>query len=405
MPLYIDTSPLKNYPLYRKVFFGQLISIFGSQITNVALPWQIYALTGSAFDVGAMAMVQLVPLLSMGMIGGAIADSFDRRWVCIISEILLALCNAILILLTLCNSITVGWIYALGACMSALNALHRPAFAALIPQLVPKTVLSRISPLNSFISNFGMIAGPALGGLLISQFGIAWTYAVDLLAYLFAISMLLQLPSLKVSSDFIPVSLKRIREGMAYVKERRDLHGTYIVDIIAMTLAFPNPLFPLLAASIAGADKLGWYYSSIAIGALIATLTSRWTLFKKHHGQMITFSASLWGLCIVLFGLSLNFFYLSLFFLMAAGFFDMVSGIFRSTMWNETIPHDKRGRLASVEMLSYASGPLIGSTLMGWMADVWSASQALMIGGVSCFIICLLGGWSLRAFWQYEAQA
>jgi MFS family permease len=172
-----------------------------------------------------------------------------------------------------------------------------------------------------------------------------------------------------------------------------------------MTLAFPNPLFPLLAASIAGADKLGWYYSSIAVGALIATLTSRWTLFKKHHGQMITLSASLWGVCIVLFGLSLNFFYLSLLFLMAAGFFDMVSGIFRSTMWNETIPHDKRGRLASVEMLSYASGPLIGSTLMGWMADVWSASQALMIGGVSCFIICLLGGWSLREFWHYEAQA
>jgi len=314
MSLFIDTSPLKSYPLYRKVFFGQLISIFGSQITNVALPWQIYALTGSTFDVGAMAMVQLIPLLGVGMIGGAIADSFERRWVCIISEILLALCNAILIILTLTESMTVAWIYTIGACMSALNALHRPAFSALIPQLVPKTALSRISPLNSFISNFGMIAGPALGGLLIAQFGIAWTYVVDLLTYVFAISMLLQLPSLKVSGDFIPVTMKRIKEGLNYVRERKDLHGTYIVDIIAMTLAFPNPLFPLLAASIAGADKLGWYYSSIAIGALIATLTSRWTLFKKHHGQMITISASLWGVCIVLFGVSLNYFYLSLLF-------------------------------------------------------------------------------------------
>lgn len=404
MSLFIDVGPLKEFPLYRKVFAGQLISIFGSQITNVALPWQIYALTGSTFDVGAMAMVQLIPLLSMGFIGGAIADSFERRWVCIICELLLAICNLLLIILTVTGFISVGWIYAIGATMSALNALHRPAFSALIPQLVPKTELSRISPLNSFISNFGMIAGPALGGLLIAQFGIKWTYAVDMVTYLFAISMLSQLPKLKIPGDFQAVTLKRIKEGLSYVKSRRDLHGTYIVDILAMTLAFPNPLFPMLAASIAGADKLGWYYSSIAIGALMATLTSRWTLYQKLHGQMITLSASLWGLFIVLFGLSLPYFYLSLLFLMAAGFCDMVSGIFRSTMWNETIPHDKRGRLASVEMLSYASGPLVGSTLMGWMADILSASEALMIGGVACFFVCLFGGWSLREFWQYKAQ-
>lgn len=404
MSLFIDIGPLKEFPLYRKVFFGQLISIFGSQITNVALPWQIYALTGSTFDVGAMAMVQLIPLLSMGFIGGAIADSFERRWICIISELLLAICNLLLIILSVTGLISVGWIYAIGATMSALNALHRPAFSALIPQLVPKTALSRISPLNSFISNFGMIAGPALGGLLIAQLGIKWTYAIDMLTYLFAISMLLQLPKLRIPGEFQAVTLKRIKEGLSYVKSRRDLHGTYIVDILAMTLAFPNPLFPMLAASIAGAEKLGWYYSSIAIGALMATLTSRWTLFQKFHGKMITLSASLWGLFIVLFGLSLQYFYLSLIFLMAAGFCDMVSGIFRSTMWNETIPHDKRGRLASVEMLSYASGPLIGSTLMGWMADILSASEALMIGGVACFFVCLVGGWSLKEFWQYKAE-
>jgi len=354
--------------------------------------------------VGAMAMVQLIPLLCTGFIGGAIADSFERRWICIISEIFLGLCNLLLIALTLTGSITVFWIYGIGAVMSMLNALHRPAFSALIPQLVPKTALSRISPLNSFISNFGMIAGPALGGLVIAQFGIVWTYALDMATYLFAIGMLIQLPRLNVEGEFHPPSLKRIKEGLQYVKQRSDLHGTYIVDILAMTLAFPNPLFPLLAATIAGQDKLGWYYSSIAIGSLCATITSRWTLFQKHHGRMITYAASLWGICIVLFGLSLNYFYLSLFFLMAAGFFDMVSGIFRATMWNETIPHDKRGRLASVEMLSYASGPLMGSALMGWMADIWSAQEALALGGVSCFGICLVGGWGLRDFWNYRAQ-
>ncbi|MBY0518750.1 MAG: MFS transporter [Bacteriovoracaceae bacterium] len=402
--LAIDLKPLREYPDYRKMFFGQLVSFVGSQITYVALPWQLYQLTHSTFQVGLLGVFQLIPLIVVGLWGGALADRVERRRICVISEILLALCNVALIVMTLRNQITVYAIYALGALMVSFNAIHRPAFSSMIPQIVKKKDLSRVSPLNSFISTFGMITGPAIGGLLLAHAGIVWTYVIDMLTYLFVIAMMIQLPRFEVQAvDKKVSSLQSIKEGMNYALTRRDLWGTYIVDIIAMTFAFPNPLFPMLAASFAGAEKLGWYYSATAIGALMATLTSGWTLHQKSHGKIITFAASGWGVGIIFFGLSLQYFYLSLIFLLLAGWSDMISGIFRGTMWNETIPNEKRGRLASVEMLSYASGPLIGQVFMGSLSDMFGASKGLIIGGTCAALGCLCIGKIISPFWNYRA--
>lgn len=404
MKLILDISPLKEYPLYRRLFFGRLVSFFGSQITYVALPWQLYELTHSTFDVGLLGMAQLVPLLVMGLWGGAIADIFERRWVCVIAEVLLVLCNVALISLTVTGHITAAAIYTIGGIMAGLNSLHRPAFNALIQQVVRHEDQARTSPLSSFTSTFGMIAGPAVGGVLLSTVGIVWTYVIDMLTYLFATGMLLGLPKIAMPLDAAKkVSLRAIKDGLDYAVARRDLLGTYLVDMFSMTFAFPNSLFPLLAATVAGTDKIGWYYSATAFGALVGTLTSGWTIPRVQHGKIITLSAAGWGFGIFAFGCSTDFFYPSLVFLALAGWSDMVSGIFRGTIWNQTIPADRRGRLASVEMLSYASGPLLGNSLMGFMADVWGPSKALMIGGLTAAFGCLVIGRSLREFWHYRA--
>jgi MFS family permease len=401
----IDMSPLKTYPQYRKVFFGQLVSFFGSQITYVALPWQLYQLTNSTFQVGLLGLAQLIPLLGVGLIGGAIADRFERRWICFYSELLLAICNVILVLLTISQRVTPGWIYLVGALMAGLNSLHRPAFSALVPQLVKREDMARVSPLNSFPTTFGMIAGPAVGGLLLASVGIKWTYVIDGLTYVFAMAMMLWLPKIDVPGKGVArVNFGAVKEGLQYALSRRDLLGTYLVDMLAMSFAFPNPLFPLLAAQIAGADKIGWYYSSIAIGAMLATLTSGWTLNRIRHGKMITLAAAGWGIGIFFFGLTSQSFLPSLCFLIFAGWSDMVSGIFRGTVWNQTIPADRRGRLASVEMLSYASGPLIGNSFMGFMADAWGASTALMVGGTLAATSCMMLGRALPPFWLYKAK-
>lgn len=404
MRIALDVAPLKEYPLYRRVFLGQLVSFFGSQITYVALPWQLYHLTHSTFDVGLLGLAQLIPLLLMGVWGGAIADAVERKWICISVMGLLSVCNAVLIFLTVAGHITPMHIYLLGGVMAGLSSLYRPAYQSLIPQLVKREDIARISPLNSFTSSFGMIAGPAVGGVLLSSIGIKWTYVVDLATYLFAITMMLGLPRIQVpGGDHVRVTLKAVKEGLAYAVSRKDLLGTYLVDMVSQSLAFPNPLFPALAASIAGEDKVGWYYSATALGALIGTLTSGWTPARVRHGMIITLAASGWGLGIMGFGLTVNYFLPSLLFLLAAGWSDMISGIFRGTVWNQTIPQDRRGRLASVEMLSYASGPLIGNTLMGFMAAAWGIGPALLAGGFMATIGCFALGRLLKPFWYYRA--
>lgn len=403
----LDASPLREYPLYRRVFLGQLVSFFGSQITYVALPWQLYQLTHSTFHVGLLGLAQLLPLLLMGFWGGAIADAFERRWVCVLSQALLSVCNVVLIGLTLTGHITPWAIYLLGGIMAGISALYRPAYQSLIPQLVKREDIPRISPLNSFTSTFGMIAGPALGGVLLSSVGVSWTYVVDLATYVFAILMMVGLPTIQVpgGEGARKVSLVAIKEGLRYAASRKDLLGTYLVDVLSMTFAFPNALFPALAAVIAGEDKLGWYYSATAVGAFIGTLTSGWTPSRVRHGMIITFAASGWGVGIALFGATVDHFVLSLLFLVAAGWSDMISGIFRGTIWNQTIPQDRRGRLASVEMLSYASGPLLGNSLMGFMADAWGPGNALIVGGSMAALSCLALGRGLGPFWHYKAPA
>lgn len=406
MKIALDSTPLRKYPLYRRIFFGRLVSFIGSQITYVALPWQLYQLTHSTFDVGLLGLSQLFPLLILGVWGGAIADAFERKWTCIYSEILLAFCNIILIGLTVYNHITPMAIYLIGGVMAGLNALHRPAFNALIPQLVKREDLAIVSPLNSFTSTFGMIAGPAIGGILLASLGVAWTYVVDMGTYIFAIIMMIGLPKIQVpGGDNVKVTVKAIKEGLSYAISRKDLLGTYLVDMLSMSFAFPNPLFPALAAMMGNEDKIGWYYSSTAIGAFCATLTSGWTSTRLRHGMIITLAAAGWGLGITFFGLTVNHFLPSLLFLFAAGWSDMISGIFRGTVWNQTIPQDRRGRLASVEMLSYASGPLVGNSLMGFMADSWGIHNALVIGGIFATISCIALGRFLKPFWHYKASS
>ena len=404
MKIALDPSPLREYPLYRRIFLGQMVSFFGSQITYVALPWQLYHLTNSTFDVGLLGLAQLFPLIIMGIWGGAIADAVERKWICISVMSLLAVCNGVLIALTVTNHVTPAAIYLLGGLMAGLSSLYRPAFQSLIPQLVKREDLPRISPLNSFTSTFGMIAGPAVGGVLLSSVGIAWTYVVDLGTYLFAIFMMFGLPRIQVpGGDNVRITFKAIKEGLSYAVSRKDLLGTYLVDMISMSLAFPNPLFPALAATIAGEDKVGWYYSATAVGAFLGTMTSGWTPSRVRHGMIITIAATGWGIGIAFFGLTVNYFIPSLLFLLAAGWSDMISGIFRGTVWNQTIPQDRRGRLASVEMLSYASGPLIGNSLMGFMVDAWGIATALMIGGTMAAVGCFILGRLLKPFWYYRA--
>ena len=398
----IDISPFKKYPNYRWLYLGQVISFFGSMITYVAVPYQMYEITKSNSHVGLLGIVQLIPLVIFGFWGGALADSFSRRKLVIVSELACILGNILLIAFTLSGSKEYWVLYVLAGVMAIFKGLERPPLEALTQQLIQKTDIPKVATLQSLKTTSGMILGPAIGGILISSVGIKATYAIDLITYVVSIICLLQLKNLPELKEKKKPNISSIMDGFTYAVKRPELLGTYVVDMASMTFAFPNPLFPFLAASMSDPGKLGWFYSAPAVGMFLGSLTSSWTHKVLRHGKAITIAAFMWCVGIFLFGLTSNF-YAWLFFLGLAGFADMISGIFRGTMWNETIPENYRGRLASVEMISYSSGPLIGNTFMGTLSDQIGFHKALMLGGAVGGVTVLILGIGIRQFWQYRA--
>ena len=398
----LDISPLLRNRDYRLLYTGQMVSAFGSMITYVAVPAQIWELTHSSFAVGMLGAVQLVPLLFFALWGGAYADSMDRRKLLVISEVFLALGSLALAVNAILPGPSVILVFIVSGIMSALNGFHRPALDALTPRLVDRDDLRAVSALSSLRFSLSAIAGPALGGVLIGKFGLVSTYSVDCVTYLVSLVALAAIRRMP-APEGKKAGVHAILEGLRYAKSRPELIGTYVVDIVAMTFAMPMALFPSMAENWGGAESLGLLYSAMAVGFLASTVISGWTRKVDRHGVAVIAGATVWGIAIVALGFAPGF-YSALLCLALAGAGDNVSAIFRGTIWNETIPGDLRGRLAGVEMISYLSGPLIGNVRAGWVASVASNQFSIISGGLVCVAGILLCIPLLPAFWRYRRQ-
>jgi len=402
--MFIDTSLIRKNKNYRWLYTGQIISFFGSMMTYMAVPYQIYALTKSSFWVGLLGTMQLIPLLVFGLIGGVYADRFERKKILIVSEIILSLGALLLFINCFLAEPSVYILFGCSIVMSALNGFHRPAMEALTPVIVEKNDLTQVGAMNSFKFSFGAIAGPALSGVLIAKYGIKASYVVDFFTFVFSIFCLYKVTVpqyLKLESA--DSTLTSIKEGFSYAVSRPELVGTYMVDILAMVFAMPMALYPAMAADWGGASAAGWLYSAIPAGSLIVTLLSGWTKNITRKGAAVILAATSWGVAII--GLSfMNQLAFAFIFLALAGGADMISGIFRSAIWNETIPHDRRGRLASIEMLSYMSGPMLGNARAGYVAHISSNFISILSGGIICAIACLACIWLLPKFWFYRSE-
>jgi MFS family permease len=400
----IDISPLRNNKEYRFLYLGQFISFIGTMMSLVALPYQVYEITKSTFAVGMLGIVELVPLLITAFVGGALSDIMDRKTLLIRAEIGLALVCGFL----LCNALLpephLWFIYVMSALMSALNGLHRPSLDAMIPRLVQRHEIQATSVLSMFKSVTGMVGGPALAGLCISYFGLAWTYALDLITFVLSIAALSFLSPKPPEGEKERPSLKSVSEAFSYAYSRQELTGTYVIDLVAMIFAMPNALFPAIAEILGGSKTLGWLYSAPALGGFFITVFSGWTRKIRNHGAAVGIAAFLWGLSIICFGFFYESIFLALIFLCCAGAADGVSGIFRTTIWNETIPDRIRGRMAGLEMISYMSGPLLGNAQAGFMSSMLGLHNAIIIGGMLCVIGVMLSLFLLPQFWRYIKQ-
>nr|AIA16151.1 Transmembrane secretion effector [uncultured bacterium] len=398
----LDLSPLKVSRDYRLLFFGQLVSFFGSMMTFIVVPWQMYQLTQSSAMVGYIYLAEFVPMVALAFVGGALADYLDKRKMLRITEIGQTSVTAILLLNSLLPQPRVSILFLSVALHAGLAALQRPAFESFIQKVIPPEMMSSVMALNSIRYSVGAIVSPAVAGIIATQLSSSVAYSIDLVTFLASLTAVFMLRHVPRPENAERPSWEGIKKAWRYAFSRQELLGTYFIDIAAMFFAMPQALYPALAV-IYGDKYVGFFPASIAAGALVASLTSGWTKKIQRHGLMVTIAATLWGVAIIFFGL-VDSLALALFFLAAAGFFDMISGIFRGSIWNQTIPNYLRGRLASIEMMSYLTGPMLGSAKMGIVAEKFGVKTALVSGGVLCVLSVVGAAFFLPKFLRYDGR-
>lgn len=352
---------------------------------------------------GLIGLVQLVPMLGLAFLGGALADARDRRALVLLAELGSTLISLLLLANALLPHPLLPGIYLLGAVQAGLFALHRPSLEAMTPRLVPVHELTAASALLQIRGGVGFVLGPALAGGVIALAGLPAAYACDVLSFGFSLAALALMRSMPPSAGAEAPSLRRVREGLAYAWSRPELMGTYLVDMIAMFFGFPSALFPAVAAVFGGPAVLGLLFSAPAAGGLLASASSGWTSRVSRHGLGVILAACAWGVAITAFGLATSL-PLALVCLGLAGAADSISGIFRGVIWNQTIADRLRGRLASIELVSYSSGPLLGDFEAGTVASLFSVRVSITSGGILCVAGCLLCALLLPAFRRYDAR-
>ena len=400
----MDVSPLRDSRDFRLLLAAGTVFYFGAMVSYVAIPFQVYRLTGSNIAVGAIGLVELVPLVFFGLYGGALADHVDRRRLLIGCGIAQAVLTAVLGLNAFSGDPSVPLIFVVSAFLAAASSMQRPSREALMPRTVRHDQITAANALTGFGMQLGVLVGPAVGGLLIAFIGIGWCFVVDVVALSVATALFVAMRPYPHRGETTPPSLAGIKQGIDYALRRRDLLGTYLVDIAAMFLAMPIVLFPALVEDVfRRPELLGVLYSAETVGALVATALSGWTSRVHHHGRAIVIAAAAYGAFIGLAGLMPNLWLVAVCFVLG-GAADMISGVFRTTVWNQTIPEGMRGRLAGIEMLSYSIGPLGGQVRAGAVADLWSVRGSIASGGFACLAGVAITAALLRDFWSYDER-
>ena len=360
--------------------------------TYVAVPFQIKELTNSYVAVAMSGLIEIVPLVIFGLYGGVLADAIDRKKLIWITEALSLLLTGLLLINSLMDSPSIILIYVVSGLFAAVSGLRQPAMSAALPRLVDHEDMTAASALMSLRWQMGVIIGPTIGGVLISTFSVSVGYGADIATFVISLILLAMMSNIPPSKEAEKPSLAALLDGIKYSFGRKDLLGTYLIDLAAMFFAMPTALIPFWADQLGAPWALGFLYAAGTVGSVAIILTSGWTKNVRFYGRAIMWAAIGWGAAIALAGAT-NYLALVLLFLALAGASDMVSALFRSAMWNQTIPDNLRGRLAGIELLSYSLGPLAGQMRAASMAAAFSLTFSVTAGGIICIIsVALLAG-------------
>lgn len=371
------------------IWLGQIVSGFGRQVTVVALPFELWQLTHNPLSIGLLALVQLVPILIFSLGGGAIADAVDRRRLLMITQALLAVCSLGLAILAAQPNPAVWAFYVVAFAAAGVGAVDQPARSSALPRLVPRERLPAAIALQWLSGSVVAISGPVVAGLVIATAGVATAFGLDVVTFLASLAALIVIAPIPPHPDAVRPSLKAVREGLAFARDRRIILSTLVIDIDAMVFGMPTSLFPQLALTVfnTGVAGFGLLNSALALGVFVGALLSGWIGKLRRPGRGVAVAVAGWGVAIMAFGLSTSYFPLALLCLAVAGAADVISSVLRSSIVQLATPDQLRGRISSIYMLVVTSGPRLGDAEAAAVAALAGPQASVISGGV----LCLLG--------------
>jgi MFS family permease len=385
----IDVSPLRLDRDYRLLWSGGVVSIAGTQITRIALPFHVYVLTGSTAALGLLAFVQLLPILLFSLGAGSVADVVDRRRILLVTQVGHAATSLGLVAFALSPDVPLAALFALAFLDTTFGAVESPARSSALPRLVPPERLPSAIALNQLSYQVGSVVGPAFGGLLIAALGLGAAYAVDALTFAASIGAAWAIRPLPPLGDAMRPGLAAIRESLRFAASRRIILSTFVIDLNAMIFGMPTVLFAALALDVfrVGPAGVGFLAAAPAAGAFLGAALSGWVGTVQRTGRAVAIAVVAWGLAIAGFGLATFSFGLALLLLAVAGAADVLSAVFRSTIVQLETPDELRGRVSALHMLVVTSGPRIGDIEAAAVASLVGSQASVVSGG----LLCLLG--------------
>ena len=357
---------------------------------------------------GLIGLAQLVPLMAASLFGGSWIDRYDRRTLLLGAQVGQMLAASLLLAGALAGEPPLWTVYLGAGLVAGFSGFSLATRSAMTPSLVPIDRLPSALALNQVMWNTAQIAGPALGGIVVGTLGFAWAYGIDVVSFAGTITAAFLMrprpPIIEDPDAEVLGSWRRLMEGVRYLKGRKVLQGTFIVDIIAMVFGMPRVLFPVLARTQfgGGPELAGFLFASVSAGAVIAALTSGWVHRVVRQGRAIVVSIVVWGFAIAAFGLSGDRITLALVCLAVAGGADVISAVFRSTILQATVPDSLRGRMSGIHIAVVAGGPRVGDLEGGLVASVFTPTVSVVSGGVICVVGVLVYAALVPAFARYR---
>ena len=403
--LALDLGPVRESAAFRRLWLAETVSFVGAEAGYVALSYQVYALTGSTLAVGLLALGELVPMLTVTLLGGALADALDRRRLVLLQQLGMTAGAAIALVNALLPEPRVWPCFVSEILLMSAFGFGVGAQQALLPRLVGKENIAAANNLAALSGSFAAVAGPALGGILIGTVGVSAAFAVDTGTYAAMIAAVWRLPPLRPEGVSDRPSLRSVADGFRYIRRQRVILAFMLLDTNAMIFGMPTALFPALATHRFHDPALvGYLYASTYAGALAVSALGGWVRHVRRQGLVVAIAASVWGAAITAFGFATEL-WLALLLLAVAGGADLVSAVLRGTMLLELTPDKLRGRLTGIEFAQVVSAPALGNLEAGAVASLTSIRASVVSGGLACMAGCVVVALAIPALIRYDARA